>query len=133
MAGRFSDAEIANTLNRSRRGKRDTSATWTHLRVKELREQLDLPDHDSSQPPLAVVSRDEAAARLGICTGSVIELIQRGVLPAEQVVPHAPWRIPVAILEDDAVLVEVRKLVERRTQNLAKYREKQTLMLPEFD
>ncbi len=133
MAGRFTDAEIANTLNRARRGKREPDASWTHLRVKELREQLELPGHDPSKPSPEVVSRDQAAARLGICTGSVVKLIERGVLPAEQVVPHAPWRIPVAALENEAVLTEVRKVAERRPQNLAKYREKQTLTLPGID
>ena len=133
MAGRFTDAEIANTLNRARRGKREPDASWTHVRVKELREQLKLPSHDPSEPSPDVVSRDHAAARLGICIGSVIKLIERGVLPAEQVVPHAPWRIPVAALEDEAVLAEVRRVAERRPQNLAKYREKQTLTLPGFD
>ena len=133
MAGRFSDAEIANTLNRARRGTRKPDAGWTHLRVKELREQLELPDHDPSQPSREVVSRDEAAARLGICIGSVAMLIESGVLPAEQVVPYAPWRIPVAALEDDAVQTEVRRVAERRPMNLAKYREKRTLNLPGFD
>jgi len=133
MAGRFSDAEIANTLNRARRGKRKPDAGWTHLRVKELRAQLDLPDHDPLQPSPEVVSRDEAAARLGICIGSVAALIERGVLPAEQIVPYAPWRIPIAALEDEVVLTEVRKVVERRPMNLAKFREKQTLTLPGFD
>jgi DNA invertase Pin-like site-specific DNA recombinase len=133
MAGRFSDREIAATLNRARRGKRAPDATWTQVRIKELREQLALPEYDAMQPSPEVVSRDDAAVRLGICVPSVTALIDRGVLPAEQVVPYAPWRIPVTALEDEAVLTEVRAVVGRRPRKLAKYRENQSLTLPGID
>ena len=133
MATRFPDRGIANTLNRARRGKRSKDGTWTELRIRELRTQLGLPPFDVSTPSVDVVSRDEAALRLGICVGSIRLLIDSGVLAAEQVVPHAPWRIPVAELQNDRVLTEVRAIKERRPMNLAKYREKQTLLLPGID
>lgn len=133
MATRFSDLEIANTLNRARRGKRTTDTAWTELRVRKMREQLELPAFDPEQPREEVVSRDEAAHRLGICVGSVTRLIKRGVLPAEQPVAHAPWRIPASALKDPAVLTEVRAVEARRPMKLDKYREKQTLTLPGFD
>ena len=133
MAGRFPDREIAITLNRSRRGKREPGAVWTEVRIKELRERLSLPAFDPSQMSQEVVSRDEAALRLGICVGSVITLIKRGILPAEQVVPYASWWIPVASLSDDKVLEEVRAIIERRPKNLAKFRERKTLALPGID
>jgi DNA invertase Pin-like site-specific DNA recombinase len=130
MAGRFPDREIANTLNRARRGKRPVDGTWTELRIRELRARLDLPVFDESAPRVPVVSRDEAAARLGICVGSIRQLIDRGVLPAEQVVPNAPWRIPVSALQDERVLTEVQAIKDRRPMDLAKYREKSNLPLP---
>ena len=133
MAGRFPDREIANTLNRARRGTRQRDGTWTELRLRELREELGLPAFDASTSITPVVARDEAAARLGICVGSVRVLIDRGVLPAEQVVSHAPWRIPVAALQDERVLTEVRAIQERRPMNLAKYRAQSNLVLPGVD
>jgi DNA invertase Pin-like site-specific DNA recombinase len=130
MAGRFTDREIAITLNRARRGRREPEAAWTEVRIKELREHLDLPVFDPSLMPEDVVSRDEAALRLGVCVGSVKMLIKRQVLPAEQIVPYAPWWIPISALNDEKVLEEVREIIKRRPQNLTKYRERKTLALP---
>ena len=133
MAGRFPDREIAITLNRSRRGKREPGAVWTEVRIKELRERLGLPDFDPFVTSQEMVSRDEAALRLGICVGSVIMLIKRQILPAEQVVPYAPWWIPSAALGDEKVLEEVRTIVERRPKNLARFQDRITLALPGID
>ena len=61
--------------------------------------------------------------------------LQRLINPTapEQVVSHAPWRIPVAALQDERVLTEVRAIQERRPMNLAKYRAQSNLVLPGVD
>jgi DNA invertase Pin-like site-specific DNA recombinase len=130
MADSFSDREIAVTLNRASRGERDTSQAWTELRVRDLRKRLELPDYDPSKERPEMVSRDQAAAELGICVPSVGRLIARGVIPATQVVPYAPWRIPAECLRDDRILAEVRAIIERRPSTLAKFRENKNLTLP---
>ena len=86
MAGRFTDGEIALTLNRARRGETKDPA-WSELRIRQLRERLGLPECEASSPRAETVTRDEAAERLGICVGSVARLIKQGILPAEQIVP----------------------------------------------
>lgn len=130
MAGRYPDLEIASTLNRARRGRAAKSSAWSELRVRQLRERLSLPAFDSSHPRPETVTRDQAAARLGICVGSVNLLIKRKILPAEQVVAYAPWQIPEASLRDRRVQQGVREIVERRPMNLRQYRENKTLTLP---
>lgn len=133
MAGRYTDGEIALTLNRARRGRREKGAAWSDKRVRDLRGALGLPDFDDSVPRPPTISRDEAAHRLGICVGSVRLLIDQGVLPAEQVAPFAPWQIPEAALNDEAVLIGVRAIEQRRPKNLADYRASTVLKLPGFD
>ena len=50
----------------------------------------------------------------GICVGSVHKLIREGVLPATQLMQSAPWQIPVAALDTEAVKTGVREIVGRR-------------------
>jgi hypothetical protein len=57
---------------------------------------------------------DKAALRLGICVGSVYKLIRAGVLPATQLIPSAPWQIPVGALESEAVNIGVQQIAARR-------------------
>src|ERR1043165_4044789 len=59
------------------------------------------------------ITIDEAAHRLNICVGSVKCLIRSGVLAATQLMPSAPWQIPAAALDTDAVRVGVRKVMAR--------------------
>lgn len=51
------------------------------------------------------VSIDEAARRLQICVGSVHLLIRQGVLSATQLMPSAPWKVPVAALNPEPVKI----------------------------
>ena len=133
MAERYSDGEIALTLNRARRGVRTPGSTWSQLRVRQLRESLGLPQHDPAAPRPATISRDEAAIRLGICVGSVKRLIDDGILPAEQVAPFAPWQILAASLTDEQVLAGVQAVEARRPKKPADYRASTVLRLPGLD
>jgi hypothetical protein len=92
------DRELAVTLNRMGCKPSDGNA-WTRVRVRELRERLGIAPVDPSEPRAEVISADAAAIRLGICVGSVHELIREGVLPATQLMPSAPWQIPAAALD----------------------------------
>ena len=41
-----------------------------------------------------MISLMKAAERLGICVGSAMSLVLRGILPATQIVPGSPWLVP---------------------------------------
>ena len=130
MAGRYSDANIALTLNRLRRGKRRSGSTWTELRVRTTREEMQLPPWDPTTPADEVVTRDEAAVRLGVCVGSVKRMIDAGILPADQVAPYAPWEIPVAALSSEPVVAEVQAIARRRPKTVKQYQVDTRLTIP---
>ena len=79
-----------------------------------------------------MISVDETARRLGICVGSVHLLIRDCALPATQLMPSAPWQVPVAALDTEAVKIGVRAIIERRPQNFDKLQDVKTLKLPGF-
>ena len=76
------------------------------------------------------VSADTAAQRLGICVGSARRLIRDGVLPATQLLPLAPWQVPVAALVSEAVRIGVQEIVGRRPRIRLAPQGEQTLALP---
>lgn len=129
LGGNWSDRELAVTMNRMR-CKGANGATWTTLRVKELRERLGIAAFDPAAPRIATVSVDEAAKRLGIAVGSVHRLIRSGVLPASQLMPSAPWQIPVAALDTKRVRIGVQEIVARRPSKASKSQDTSTLRLP---
>ena len=102
LGGQWPDRELAVTLNRMRCRTED-GGTWTVVRVRQLRERLDIAEFQPQPDGSATVSADEAARRLGIWIGSVHRLIRERVLPATQLLPSAPWQIPIAALESAAV------------------------------
>jgi hypothetical protein len=104
------DRELAVTLNRMRCKPPDGKA-WTTVRVCELREQLGIEAFNPVLPRAETISAGAAATRLGICIGSVHKLIRKGVLPAAQLMPSAPWQIPVAALDTEAVKKGVCEIV----------------------
>jgi DNA invertase Pin-like site-specific DNA recombinase len=129
MGGKWPDRELAVTMNRMR-CKGAGAATWTTVRVKELRERLGIAPFDPNAECVESVSIDETAKRLAICVPSVHRLIRDGVLPATQIMPSAPWQIPVAALESEAVRIGVRAVVERRPRNFSDLQDSKTLRLP---
>ena len=69
--------------------------------------------------------------RLGeICVGSVYCIIRERILPATQIMPSAPWQIPVAALDSEMVRIGVRGVVDRRPRNFAILQDTKTLRLP---
>jgi len=59
-------------------------------------------------------------------------LIREGVLPATQLMPSAPWQIPAAALDTEAVKIGVRAVMERRPTNFNALQDLRTLKLPGF-
>jgi hypothetical protein len=67
-----------------------------------------------TQRETETISPEKTAARLGICVGSVQKLIREGVPLAAQLMPSAPWQIPVAALDNEAVRIGVQEIAKRR-------------------
>jgi DNA invertase Pin-like site-specific DNA recombinase len=132
LGGKWSDRQLAVTMNRMRCTS-DNGKAWTAVRVRELRERLNIAAHEPDTSGAEMISADQAAHRLKIWIGSVYQLIRKGILPASQLMPSAPWQIPAAALKSEAVKIGLREIAARRPHNFAKYRENRTLKLPGFD
>lgn len=103
MAGRWPDEQIAATLNRLRL-RTGAGNTWNELRVRGVRERLELPAHSGTENTGTVtLTLDQAAQRLGVSATVVRKLIARKRLPATQAAPSAPWEIPVTALDSEPI------------------------------
>jgi hypothetical protein len=102
MATRWSDADIAATLNRmglpTGQGK-----TWTSHRVSSLRRVREIHAYKSAEKNGEWVTLSEAAATVGVSHHQIRRLIKAGILAAEQVVPDAPYQIRACDLQDERV------------------------------
>ncbi|MGH9885500.1 MAG: recombinase family protein, partial [bacterium] len=108
MAGKWSDEQIATTLNRL--GLRTGAGNaWVKARVASLRSYHGFPAHDPSQPR-ATLTLEQAAERLGVSETVVRRLISTKMLPATQVIAAAPWEIAPGSLELAAVKAAVRRV-----------------------
>ena len=103
MAGPWSDAETAATLNRM--GMRTGMGnTWTGHLVQRTREKYRIRGVQSEKMKEGWLTMSQAAAKLGVTNHAIRRLIKDGTLTADQAVPQAPWRIREAALEDPRVL-----------------------------
>ena len=123
--GRYPEDRRPSPVEVVRNGK-----AWTTVRVRELRERLGITPFDPQVARVETISADETATRLGIRVGSVQKLIREGVLPATQLLPSAPWQIPVAALESKAIKTGVREIIGRRPRNYRVLQDDRTLKLP---
>jgi len=102
MATRWSDADIAATLNRmgmsTGQGK-----TWTAHRVSSVRRVNGIHAYRSAEKSGEWLTMSEAAAGLGVTHHRIRRLIRDSILSAEQVVPGAPYQIRAADLQDERV------------------------------
>lgn len=130
LAGRCSDRDIAMTLNRLR-CKRKSGRNWTVHAVKAARDKLGAPEFDAMTQK-TTVSAAEAAARLGICANSISKLIRDKILPGLQVIPCAPWEIPVEALDTEPVRIAARASMKRRPRNIEEIRDQKHLRFPGF-
>jgi hypothetical protein len=131
LGGQWPDRELAVTMNRMR-CKSANGNSWTTVQVRELRERLGIAPFDPDAPREESISVDETAQRLGICVGSVHRLIREGVLPATQLMHSAPWQVPVAALDSEAVRAGVRAVKARRPSNFKSLQDVKTLRIPGF-
>jgi hypothetical protein len=103
MASRWSDEDIAATLNRMRmptgQGK-----TWTAHRVSSIRRVRGIHAYRSAVKDGEWLTLTEAARLCGVTSHRLRTLIKAGILPAEQVVPGAPHQIRASDLKIDRVI-----------------------------
>ena len=104
------DGQIASVLNRlgllTAKGH-----GWTGHRVCIVRHHEGIPAHDAARAAKeGWLTMDGAAAHLGVSDSVIRTLIDRKVLPARQVITHAPWMIRAADLACDAVVHYVNQV-----------------------
>ncbi len=128
LGGQWPDRELAVTKNRMS-CKSQQGETWTTMRVRELRERLGMAAFDPTAAP-ETIGIAATAQRLKISVDSVRQLIREGVLPATQLMLLAPWKIPVAALDSEAVRIGIREIISRRPRNMSKFQDDETLQLP---
>lgn len=102
MAGKFSDEQIAATLNRLQL-RTGVDNTWNEMRVYSVRHRQQLPAFDPNQRNPSEVTLDQAAQRLNLSPPSVRKMIEQKILPGRQIVECAPWQIPVEALDTEPV------------------------------
>jgi hypothetical protein len=118
MSGRFPDDQIAATLNRLGL-KTGTGNTWNEGRIRSVRSYHELPAYDATIKPRQTITLEEASERLGISHKVVRRLIESNRIPATQVVPWAPWEIPIEAIESADVVQEVARAKRRPRKLLA--------------
>jgi excisionase family DNA binding protein len=132
MVGQFSDEQIASTLNRL--GMRTGAGnTWNEARVYSLRHHHQWPDYEATHSPAGTLTLDQAAGRLGVSVTVVRRLICSRTIPATQVVPGAPWQIPVAAVESQEVLQAARDIKDRHRPSRSQLRDECTLEMTGFE
>jgi excisionase family DNA binding protein len=108
MATRWSDADIAATLNRmgmpTGQGK-----TWTAHRVSSVRRVNGIHAYRSAEKNGEWLTMSEAAAKLRVTRHRIRRLIKDSILPAEQVVPGAPYQIRANDLQDERVVAAIAR------------------------
>jgi DNA invertase Pin-like site-specific DNA recombinase len=108
MATRWSDADIAATLNRmgmpTGQGK-----TWTAHRVSSVRRVNGIHAYRSAEKNGEWLTMSEGAAKLGVTRHRIRRLIKDSILPAEQVVRGAPYQIRANDLQDERVVAAIAR------------------------
>jgi len=108
MASRWSDADIAATLNRmgmpTGQGK-----TWTAHRVSSLRRVRGIHAYRSAEKNGEWLTMSEAAKLLGVTNHVIRRLIKEGILAADQIVPRAPYQIRASDLNSEQVTAAIAR------------------------
>lgn len=110
MASRWSDADIAASLNRMGMPTA-RERPWTAHRVSSLRRVHGIRAYRSAEKDGEWLTMSEAASALGVSHHCIRRLIKAAVLPAEQVVPGAPYQIRAADLRDERVSAAIGRTV----------------------
>ena len=108
MAGRWSDQDIAASLNRmgmpTGHGK-----TWTAHRVGSLRRVHGIHGYRSAEKGGDWLTQSEAAAKLGVSRHQIRRLINEKIIVSEQVMTNAPHQIRTADLATERVAEALRR------------------------
>ena len=108
MAGRWSDQDIAASLNRmgmpSGQGK-----TWTAHRVGSVRRVRGIHGYRSAEKNGGWLTMRDAAAKLGVSHHQIRKLIKAGILASEQIMPDAPHQIRAADLASEQVVTALKR------------------------
>jgi hypothetical protein len=108
MATRWSDVDIAATLNRmgmpTGQGK-----TWTAHRVSSVRRVNGIHACRSAEKNGEWLTMSEAAATLRVTHHRLRRLIKDGFLAAEQVVPRAPYQIRAVDLQAEHIRAAIAR------------------------
>jgi excisionase family DNA binding protein len=116
MATRWSDAEIAATLNRMGM-KTGQGKTWTARRVQSLRTVHKISGYRSSDKNGEWLTMSDAASKLGVSHVKIRRFVRDGILPAEQVMRGAPYQIRASDLEDERIKAELARKSPCRTND----------------
>ena len=102
MAVRYGDDQIASVLNRlgHRTGK---GLRWNQTRVKTARRNHGIAGQKRAKVDPQILSLTAAAKHCCVSNKSIERLVERGVLPMQQVAPRAPWEIRRADLDAEPV------------------------------
>jgi len=103
MASRWSDQDIAATLNRMSLPT-GQGTTWTAYRVSSIRRVRGINAYKSAEKDGTWLTLREAAQRCRVTSHWIRKLIKAGILRAEQVVPGAPFQILAADLATPSVV-----------------------------
>ena len=102
LAGKQSDEHIAATLNRLGL-KTGQNNTWTAQRVGAHRQKHGIRGYESANKDGHCLTMLEAAKKVGASCHFLRSLIQKGILPARQLMKDAPWQILASDLESPPV------------------------------
>lgn len=108
MAGRWSDQDIAASLNRMGIPT-GQSKTWTARRVGDIRRVRGIHGYRSAEKDGEWLTMRDAAAKLGVSHHQVRKLISAGVLKSEQIIPDAPHQIRAADLASGPVAAALKR------------------------
>ena len=128
MATRWSDADVAATLNRLAIPTGQGN-TWTPMRVAAYRQKSGIPAAASSVRDGRCLTVVDAATKLGVTRYMIHALIDAGILPAHQIVRAAPWQILATDLDLPAVQQALRTRA-RRGRPCRNSHDNRTLTIP---
>jgi excisionase family DNA binding protein len=108
MAGRWSDEQIAASLNRMAIPTGQGN-TWNARRVGSLRTAHGIHAYRPAEKDGQWLTMSQAAARLGVTNHRIRRLIKDHILEAEQVVPGAPFQIRASDLSNERVIAAIAR------------------------
>jgi hypothetical protein len=108
LPARYGDDAIAVVLNKL--GRRTGKAKrWNAERVRTARSTYAIPGHSRTVPDPEILTLGRAAKHCGVSQGTIMRLVNSGLLQKHPVVPWAPWEIRRAELASP----EVQRVLHR--------------------